>query len=221
MVWQDDEDSLQQLLDECTMTDVGFRVSGDKLLRHYALALDKALADQLSQWSEDARVSALLSIANEEGNGWFRGDDDELLLSRRARLTLRVPVEWADEVEALIDTALQLEGYTLTLSQAKRSAFNPHDTVYTRHLALDADDEQAFMVMAAGMLKTLGVRPRKMICGRARQLQLGEDTLTTRSLMIADLKPEESLRIQEHGLGPHRRYGCGVFVPYKSIASLN
>jgi len=39
--------------------------------------------------------------------------------------------------------------------------------------------------------------------------------------VIHDLKPEASLRLQYTGLGSDRRYGCGVFVPYKVITGLD
>jgi hypothetical protein len=36
-------------------------------------------------------------------------------------------------------------------------------------------------------------------------------------LMIADLEIEESVRLQQSGLGPYRHLGCGVFIPHKDI----
>jgi CRISPR/Cas system CSM-associated protein Csm4 (group 5 of RAMP superfamily) len=39
--------------------------------------------------------------------------------------------------------------------------------------------------------------------------------------MLADLKPEESLRLQQQGLGPHRLMGCGIFIPHKGIDAVH
>jgi CRISPR-associated protein Cas6 len=33
------------------------------------------------------------------------------------------------------------------------------------------------------------------------------------SLLVDGLNPDESLRLQEHGIGGRRRLGCGVFIP--------
>ena len=44
-----------------------------------------------------------------------------------------------------------------------------------------------------------------------------EVSLLTRSLMLADLTLEESLRLQQQGLGTHRHMGCGIFIPHKGI----
>jgi hypothetical protein len=39
--------------------------------------------------------------------------------------------------------------------------------------------------------------------------------------MIADLKPEDSIILQQHGLGDGRKMGFGLFVPHKDIKSLD
>jgi len=38
--------------------------------------------------------------------------------------------------------------------------------------------------------------------------------------MLAELTPEESVDIQQSGLGPHRHLGCGLFLPMKGIQAL-
>jgi hypothetical protein len=35
--------------------------------------------------------------------------------------------------------------------------------------------------------------------------------------MVADLEPEQSVLLQEKGLGTHRKMGCGLFLPHKGI----
>ena len=37
-------------------------------------------------------------------------------------------------------------------------------------------------------------------------------------LALHGLSPADSVRVQGEGLGPHRRLGCGIFVPHKAIA---
>ena len=44
--------------------------------------------------------------------------------------------------------------------------------------------------------------------------------MTTFSMMLHGLGPEQSLRLQQRGLGPHRLLGCGLFVPHKSAAAV-
>ena len=53
------------------------------------------------------------------------------------------------------------------------------------------------------------------------KLNFGKNAVYTRSLMIADLSKEESLRLQEEGVGEKKLYGCGIFLPHKSIDAVN
>ena len=62
---------------------------------------------------------------------------------------------------------------------------------------------------------------KKALCGRSMVISFGKKTLYTRSLMIADLSKEESLKLQEEGVGDKKLYGCGIFLPHKSIDAVN
>ncbi len=38
--------------------------------------------------------------------------------------------------------------------------------------------------------------------------------------MVADLTVEESITLQQRGLGAGRKLGCGLFIPHKAIAAM-
>jgi len=59
-----------------------------------------------------------------------------------------------------------------------------------------------------------------MLCGRAMALATPQETLTTRSLMLAVATPAQSLLLQRHGLGEARKLGCGLFIPHKDVGDL-
>jgi hypothetical protein len=67
----------------------------------------------------------------------------------------------------------------------------------------------------------MDIRVRKALCGKTTALAAPDGPIETRSLMLADLTPEESLRLQQQGLGPHRAMGCGLFIPHKGIAAVH
>ena len=52
---------------------------------------------------------------------------------------------------------------------------------------------------------------------QAGEIEGPDGTLQTRSIMIAGLTPEESVRIQQEGIGPLREMGCGIFIAHKGI----
>jgi hypothetical protein len=39
--------------------------------------------------------------------------------------------------------------------------------------------------------------------------------------MIADLTSQDSITLQEQGLGEGRKIGCGLFVPHKDIKAVD
>ena len=56
-----------------------------------------------------------------------------------------------------------------------------------------------------------------MMSGRISSLRFPNETLAARSLMIDGLEITESVRLQQEGLGPGRKIGCGIFLPHKGI----
>jgi hypothetical protein len=84
----------------------------------------------------------------------------------------------------------------------------------------DSDDENRFLEWVAGELQAMGIRIKKALCGKSLSLATSDGPIHTRSLMLADLKREDSLRLQQEGLGPHRKLGCGLFIPHKGIKAV-
>jgi hypothetical protein len=82
-------------------------------------------------------------------------------------------------------------------------------------------DEEGFLRWAADTLAARDIRIRKALCGKTTALATPDGPLDTRSLMLAGLKPDESLRLQQQGLGPHRAMGCGLFIPHKGIDAVH
>jgi hypothetical protein len=39
--------------------------------------------------------------------------------------------------------------------------------------------------------------------------------------MVAELRPEESITLQQRGIGEHQHLGCGLFIPHKGIREVH
>ena len=52
---------------------------------------------------------------------------------------------------------------------------------------------------------------------KSKSLTINGNKKYTRSLMIADLSKENSILLQDLGVGKGRIFGCGIFLPHKSI----
>lgn len=195
------------------MVDLAFALEGRVLPREHRELLATALE------------AALPWLAETPGAGVHRlnlahGAGAQALLSLRTKLVLRVPRERADDAAALVGATLDLGGHPLRVGALHARELLPWGTLYAHVVAADADvvpDEAAFMREVEGELRELGV-PCRPICGRLQQLESGR--LQGYSLMLDGLSAADSLRLQQRGIGRHRRLGCGVFVPHKSAAAV-
>ena len=204
-----------------SMVDVAFAITCKVLPVDHAHALRRALEAALPWLGAEERAGIHAIHGAESGNGWIRPDSEAgalLQLSRRTRMVLRVPTERVDEVRALEGQTLDIAGYPLQVGAVSVRALQPSATLFARYVVSEQDEnEQAFLDRVAGSLRRMGVPPRKLLCGKSHVIVTPEGPLQTRSLMVADLDAADSVRLQEQGIGPGRKLGCGLMVPYKGI----
>jgi CRISPR-associated protein Cas6 len=182
------------------------------------------LCEALPLLGEDDRCAIhSIHLAGSQ-NGWERPDPSlgqKLILSRRTKLTLRVPQEHKTQIEqALNGVTLDVDGHPLTIGKAKPKTLSRQGTIFARHIALEPgeeSDENAFLTRIVKDLKSRGIRVKKALCGITQQIETPDGPLLTRSVMLADLPPEQSVQLQQEGLGSHRHLGCGIFLPHKGI----
>ncbi|HEY0883830.1 MAG TPA: type I-MYXAN CRISPR-associated protein Cas6/Cmx6, partial [Ramlibacter sp.] len=99
----------------------------------------------------------------------------------------------------------------------RRRELLPHGTLYAALVAADGPDEAQFLAAVQLALDALGVRAQP-VCGRWQSAEGGR--LVGCSLMLSGLERDQSLVLLQQGLGPHRRLGCGLFVPHRSAAAV-
>ncbi len=193
------------------MVDAVFDVSGELLPADYPYILWQALVARAPELAVDDTVGLLpLRTAVTEGG---------VLLPKRAKLTLRLPQCLFAYAQALSGLQLEVAGHALQLGQLRQRQIQPYPTLHAHLVVADAD-EVGFLSDVAVLLERLEVEG-KLICGMRNALRCADRTIQGYSLVIHDLKPEASLRLQYAGLGADRNYGCGVFVPYKAITDLD
>ncbi len=193
------------------MIDAVFDVSGDMLPATYPFALWNALVRHVPSLEAEAFVGVipLRTAASAAG----------MLLPKRAKLTLRLPATLAAHATSLSGRQLDIEGSTLRLGNGKLRKIQPYSTLHA-HLVTGVENEVEFLEGAAARLAELGIFG-KLICGMRNRMIAPDRTIHGYSLVIHDLKPDGSLRLQYTGLGADRRFGCGIFVPYKAISDLD
>ena len=95
----------------------------------------------------------------------------------------------------------------------------PWATLHAQQVAAATGDEAAFQDEVAASLQARGVACQ-FITGRRQTVAAGEREVAGFSVVLHGLSPEGSLRMQFEGMGGGRVLGCGIFVPYKSIAAV-
>lgn len=224
MLWQEEEVQKDKLIPN-SVVDLAFDIKCRCLPVDHAYALSQAIKQALP-WFEQEQLAGLHLIYGPEfGNGWSRPDkqDDLLFLSRRIKLILRLPKDRVAAAQELSGMSLDIDGYSLKVGSAKEKNLSHMPVLLARHiLANPEQDEESFLTeIVAEIQESLGIQCRKILCGKTHQLKWPTGELFTRRLMIADLKPEESILLQEQGLGEGLKMGCGLFVPHKDIKAVD
>jgi CRISPR-associated protein Cas6 len=218
--WQEDSDESQPYRVPDDILDVSYRVSCQSLPVDHAYTLSVALIEALPWLEEEERAGIHLIHGAESGNGWIRPEDPlaVMYLSRRTRMILRLPKERVEEAKSLTGQTLDVGGNALTVGGCTIRPLSNLTTIFARYVITeDVEDESAFMEEAVIRLKAMGIKVKKMMGGRLHTFSLPGRKLTARSLMIDGLKVQESVTLQQQGLGPGRKIGCGLFLPHKGI----
>lgn len=218
MYWQDEPQATSTTVSD-DVVDMVYAIQCVRLPVDHAQVLSLAIQKQLPWFATEERAALHTIHVAESGNGWVR-PDDFIHVSRRTKLTLRVPKQRIDDAQQLSGKVLDLGGHPLTVGTAIIRPLSTLTTIFARYVAALEGDEQEFLRDVLAQLKKLDIQPKKMLCGMEKSILVTDGALRTRSLMLANLSVDESLTLQQRGLGPHRQLGCGVFIPHKDIQEL-
>lgn len=225
MFWNE-EQKPEEFTAPDNIIDLSFKVNCKQIKLDHAWALTEALSELLP-WFKDDPHSAIHHIyIPQSGNGWVRTDDfaeEVIQLSRRTRLKIRIPSNRLEDAQSLTGKTISVDGHKLTFGQYDQHSLSTMTTIVSRHVHVPGtdDDENAFLQEVNKQIQAMDIKVRKLLCGKSHQLKTAEGIITTRSLMVADISPEESIRLQENGIGHYYSYGCGVFIPQKGITAVN
>lgn len=207
------------------IVDVIFRIRCRGLPSDHAHELRGTLCERLP-WLTETGDYALIPVRGAaSGNGWQRPDGENkfIHLSRRAFFGLRLPHDKATRTESLVGENFNVCDERVTVTHSKIKSLSFHSTLSARHLALpDVDNETAFLAAATDCLRMLNIgvdAPKTgIISGQRTTVRTASGRVPVRNLMVSDLTPEASLRLQKSGIGNLMTWGCGVFLPHKGIA---
>lgn len=219
MYWSDQENKKDEYQVPDDVFDLVFKLRGSSLDIDHAYALSQALQQHLDQ-DTCARIGVHGVHMAGSGNGWNRPEqiDAELPLSRRARLVIRVHRNDSDAVTQITDQTLQIGRQLVEVGASSIRKLSSMSTIHARAVRCDPEQpEDDFLRKVASELGAMDINVSKMMCGKSGVIRTGDEIIFTRAVLVADLKPEESVRLQQRGIGDGRMLGCGLFVPHKGI----
>lgn len=158
--------------------------------------------------------------------GQYAGNGLINLETRRSWLRLRLPVENIPQLLPLAGKRLEVDGHPIRLGVPQVRSLIPAASLIARLVLIKtkdrATDPDSFLAAARRQLADLDIQGEAaipLVCQgphagqpRRRILRLKDKRVVGYSLQVTALTAEESLRLQEHGLGGRKKMGCGFFV---------
>lgn len=221
MYWQEKSDNPESYQVPEDIVDLAFKIDCRSLPLDHAQALSSALHIALPWLAEETEIAIHSIHVAESGNGWMRPENpltDVLYVSRRTRMRLRVPQHRITDAGQLTGQSLDIGGHKLTVGASSIHKLSKQTTLFSRYVLGDnINDETAFLQECHHQLLALGIQPKKMMAGLSHRINTTEGELQSRTLMLAELDIEESVILQQRGLGTGQKLGCGIFLPHKGI----
>jgi len=219
MFWNEENEQQAPLEAPEDVFDIAFKLSGKCLDIDHAYDLSQALS-QIIPEAFYLQLGVHQIRMAESGNGWNRpiNSGSVMQLSRRAKLVIRADLDSHDAIIKITGKTLKLGAQQIKIGESSIRKLSMLGTLFSHAITCEESlSEEQFLVEVARQLKSMNISVSKMICGKTGLIRTDADNIFTRSLMIADLKPDESIRLQKQGIGEDRNLGCGIFVPHKGI----
>ena len=142
--------------------------------------------------------------------------DRMLALNDRSRLAIRMRAEEIGGLIQLAGKSIDVAGHALRIGVPQVYALRPTTAVRSRLVTIKLKDgltEQAFMDAARRQMRDLALSDEVCLTlGKRRTLRIKDKEVVGYEVLVEALTADESLILQESGLGGRRHMGCGVFA---------
>ena len=205
--------------------DILFRVTGTEVRTDHGYALYGALS-RILETEEDRWMHGNPHIGLHTLRGARLGNGRQLV-GPNARLGLRLPSDLLPRSLKLAGKGLDLDGCKLRVGVSETRTLLPAATLHCRVATTrNGQDPARFDAEIARQVAALGVRGKVFRVPEGSPGNDGRDPsrrivrvkgkrIVGYAVLAAELTAEESILLQERGLGGRRRMGCGIFVPFQ------
>jgi CRISPR-associated protein Cas6 len=206
--------------------DLVFRANGSSISRDHGYSLYSAVCRIVPEVHQAGDIGIFPIRGTSAGGG-------TLLLSDPSTLRLRLPASRLPALLPLAGKVLELDGYRVRLGVPQVAALAPAPALASplvviklAHVTGDGDiTPDRFLQAVRKQLADLniqgepglqlirtGVRAGQV---RRRVLRIKQKTVVGYAMTVRGLTAEESILLQERGLGGRRLMGCGLFLEEK------
>jgi len=211
--------------------DVQFRLLGGKLPVDHGYHLFSAISRIVPEIHENRGIGV------HPINGRLIGNR-LMVLTERSRLSLRTSVDGVKPLLTLAGRTLRIADHDIRVGVPDVRALVPSTRLYSRLVIIkEFMAPDGFLQAVTKQLLAMDIRGVPTLieqsqisktnkgrpCGThspflRRTIRIRGKEIVGFAVLIENLTAEESIRVQEAGVGGRRRFGCGIFVPYKGGA---
>ena len=198
--------------------DLAFPVKGTVLNADHNYYLYSAIAKEFPILHDlpDLAVNTISGKPDREG---------KILLVPGSKLWMRLPIDNIAHIYQLAGKKLRIGQYTIELGNPSLHPLEPVESLKARIVTIKGHTEPiAFLEAVKRQLSTIeitegdiGIPANHEGIPKRLTLQIKKPERTYSivgySVLLSNLSAEDSLKIQQVGLGGKRRLGCGVFYP--------
>lgn len=195
--------------------ELSFNLVGEQpLAADHGYALYGAISRQLPQIHSENGIGVHPIAGRQVGQR-------QLMLTRYSRLTLRVVDGEITPLLSLAGTSLRVGESMLRVGVPQVRPLIPATALRSRLVVIKVSGITAkqltpklFLGSAQKQLDTMGISREVLVTlGKRRTMRIKQREIVGYEMLVEGLSAEESLVLQETGLGGKRHMGCGVFVP--------
>ncbi|MEC7832863.1 MAG: type I-MYXAN CRISPR-associated protein Cas6/Cmx6 [Pseudomonadota bacterium] len=205
-----------------SMIDIAYTIDCKTLVYDHAFELSNQIT-KILPWLKDNKQNGIHMLHGPDaGNGWVRSTADTIFLSKRTRLIIRISKKNIELAKKLEGVKLKVFDDNIIVGKSYEKPLIAARDLFSKFVMIDNKiTEEKFLELSNNELEKNGLSLNNAICGKTHTLEINKKTVHTRSIMLPSLSKQQSLIMQEMGLGDGRIFGCGLFVPHKSIDAVS
>lgn len=199
------------------LVELVFPVKGTKLHADHNHRLLGSLCEKIPTLHDlkGLAINTISGIPDKQGT---------VTLTPQSRFYLRLPVDAIPLVYPLVGQVLTIGEYQITLGSPKLQTIQAHESLKSRLVTIKGYTEPDSFLQAAnrqlqgmeihaniGILANEQGDPKRLTLKINKSSEKRSYSIVGFTVVISDLKDEDSIKLQINGLGGKRRLGCGVF----------